>query len=521
MEKMHKNPPSIFNDVIGPVMRGPSSSHCAAALRIGRIARDVMDGQVDEVEIKFDSGGSLATTHKTQGSDMGLFGGLMGMEVTDERLKDSENLLNESGIRVQIAIEPLSDPHPNTYNIRLKNKQVEHTLIAISTGGGIIEINSIDGYKLSIAGDYFETIIICSNSGSELDKYIKKNILPEEIYIHTSDKDALIQVKTVTEISEQTIENIRNQAGSEIQDIIKISPVLPVLSHANMKLPFLTVDEMCQYQKSGNLRLWELAVLYESARGNLSQSDVIEKMENIVDILQKSINSGLAGTKYKDRILGFQSGKFAEKSESGELLDAGMLNRMTMYVTALMEVKSSMGIIVAAPTAGACGGLPGAIIGAAHFEQRSKEEMVQAMLAAGLIGVFIAHGATFAAEVAGLVELAGGSVDQAIIAASLALQNTFGMTCDPVANRVEAPCLGKNVMAAANAITCANMALSDFDSLIPLDEVIEAMYKVGTSLPHELRCTALGGLSTTKTAKKIEQELLNIKDEPQRIRRRH
>ena len=271
-----------------------------------------------------------------------------------------------------------------------------------------------------------------------------------------------------------------------------------------------------------------LAVLYESARGKLSKSDVIEKMESIVDILQKAIKNGLAGTKYKDRILGFQSGKFAEKSQSGELLDAGMLNRMTLYVTALMEVKSSMGIIVAAPTAGACGGLPGAIIGAAHHNEMENMEMVKAMLAAGLIGVFIAHGATFAAEVAGcqaetgagasmaaagLVEMAGGSADQAITAASIALQNTFGMTCDPVANRVEAPCLGKNVMAAANAITCANMALSDFDALIPLDEVIEAMYKVGTSLPHELRCTALGGLSTTKTAKKIEQQLLKIENE--------
>ena len=111
---------------------------------------------------------------------------------------------------------------------------------------------------------------------------------------------------------------------------------------------------------------------------------------------------------------------------------------------------------------------------------------------------------------AGLVELAGGTVQQALSAASLALQNTFGMTCDPVANRVEAPCLGKNVLAAANALTCANMALSDFDALIPLDEVIEAMYQVGISLPRELRCTALGGLSITNTAKKIEEKLLKI-----------
>ncbi len=87
--------PSIFNDVIGPVMRGPSSSHCAAALRIGRMARDLMDGQIDEILIEFDPHGSLATTHTSQGSDMGLFGGLLGWEATDERLAESADWAGE------------------------------------------------------------------------------------------------------------------------------------------------------------------------------------------------------------------------------------------------------------------------------------------------------------------------------------------------------------------------------------------------------------------------------------------
>jgi L-serine dehydratase len=145
------------------------------------------------------------------------------------------------------------------------------------------------------------------------------------------------------------------------------------------------------------------------------------------------------------------------------------------------------------------------------------------MLAAGLIGVFIAARATFSAELGGcqaecgagsgmaaaaLVTLAQGTAGQAVAAASMALQNTLGMICDPVANRVEVPCLGKNVMAAANALACANMALAGFDEVIPLDEVIETMDRVGRSIPRELRCTALGGLSITKTSKKIERRLL-------------
>jgi L-serine dehydratase len=92
----------------------------------------------------------------------------------------------------------------------------------------------------------------------------------------------------------------------------------------------------------------------------------------------------------------------------------------------------------------------------------------------------------------------------------MALQNVLGMVCDPVANRVEVPCLGKNVLAASNALSCANMALADFDPVIPLDEVIETMDKVGRSIPSELRCTALGGLSITKASKEIEKRLRSI-----------
>jgi L-serine dehydratase len=152
----------------------------------------------------------------------------------------------------------------------------------------------------------------------------------------------------------------------------------------------------------------------------------------------------------------------------------------------------------------------------------AKEEAAKAMLAAGMIGVFIAAHSTFAAEVCGcqaetgagagmaaaaLVQLAGGTAQQALAASSMALQNTLGLICDPVANRVEVPCLGRNVLGASNALASANMALAGFDPVIPLDEVIQTMDAVGKSLPHSLRCTALGGLSVTPASKRIEEAL--------------
>ena len=112
---------------------------------------------------------------------------------------------------------------------------------------------------------------------------------------------------------------------------------------------------------------------------------------------------------------------------------------------------------------------------------------------------------------AGLIHLAGGSLQQAISASSIALQNSLGIICDPIANRVEAPCLGKNVMAASNAMSCANMALANYEHLIPLDEVVGAMDKVGNAMDSSLRCTGFGGLAITETAKKIENELAENK----------
>jgi L-serine dehydratase len=280
---------------------------------------------------------------------------------------------------------------------------------------------------------------------------------------------------------------------------------------------------MTRFNKDKNLQLWELAVAYEMARGNISAAEVFEKMAVIVRIMADSIDSGLRGTEYADRILPAQSLLFKEKMIQGKLLDDPVLNRIILYVSAVMEMKSSLGVIVAAPTAGACGTLPGTIIGAGRLLAATEGEIIKAMLVAGLIGVFIADQSTFAAEdagcqaecgsasgmaAAGLVHLAGGNLQQALAAASLALQNSFGMTCDPIANRVEAPCLGKNVMAAANALACANMALAGYQHLIPLDEVLLAFDRVGRSLPRELRCTALGGLSLTKTAQKIQASLL-------------
>ncbi len=512
--------PSIFNDVIGPVMRGPSSSHCAAALRIGRIARDLMGGMIKEVLVEYDTNGSLATTHLSQGSDMGLMGGLLGWDTTDDRLAQSDQALREAGIKITLEIHDIGAEHPNTYKLTLKNLDEQHTLTAISTGGGMIEIREIDGAAVSIAGDYYETLIYFDRSSKIHLEELKKLIEFDDILSLNVTEGQIIEIKARKFLDEEAVSWLYSR--QRIKYLKLLSPVLPVLSRRQMSVPFITSDEMLRYNAGKDMCLWELACLYESARGNISQEQVQERMREIILIMQRSILAGIEGTTYQDRILGCQSGSFQAQLNHHRLLDGGILNQIILYVTAMMEIKSSMGVIVAAPTAGSCSGLPGACIGAASAMGLSVDDMAKAMLAAGMVGIFIAAHATFAAEVGGcqaecgsasgmaaaaLVSLANGSVQQALDAASMALQNIMGMVCDPVANRVEVPCLGKNVLAASNALACANMALANYDAVIPLDEVIETMDRVGKSLPAELRCTALGGLSITPTSKNIERRL--------------
>jgi L-serine dehydratase len=512
--------PSIFNDVIGPVMRGPSSSHCAASIRIGRLARDLMDGRIEEVRVAFDPASSLATTHESQGSDMGLFGGFLGWEPDDERLMEVAKAIKEAGIRVTFEIKKFGAAHPNTYQLWLKRGKEIHEMVALSTGGGMIEVVQVDRVPVSMAGDYFETLMFIESGGEELMEWIKNRVQADDIRLCEGENARFVQIKTQQRLDEKTLSELHSRDG--VLSLKKLSPVLPVLSRKNMEVPFITCEEMELYNEHRGLAPWELAIEYESQRGNISMEEVFKKMKGVVQVLQSSMLKGIQGTSYRDRILGHQSGFFETQVKEKKLLDAGILNQMILYVTAMMEVKSSMGVIVAAPTAGACGVLPGACLGAASAMGLPEDEVIRAMLAAGMIGILISARSTFAAEVGGcqaecgagsgmaaaaLVTLAGGSTRQVIAAASMALQNVFGMVCDPVASRVEVPCLGKNVLAVSNALGCANMALANYDPVIPLDEVIQAMDRVGRSLPRELRCTALGGLSVTKTAKALEGRL--------------
>jgi L-serine dehydratase len=518
---MKKIRTSIFNNVLGPVMRGPSSSHTAAALRIGSIARQFLGENPAEALFIFDPSGSLATTYLGQGTAMGLAGGLTGLSVDDPSLSDWKSHCKKSGLALNFRIDKIGADHPNIYKGFVKGKKgTSVAFTAISTGGGAILFSEVNNAPVSFDGSGYEIIAEFRNlEGRELILKTLKTKADNIIVIReSSDFIHLHSTGRLTGISGLT--GLRK--SKDILWICSCSPVMPVILNHDPVVAFKDIHEFTTLAIGDGRKLSDYAIEYEASVAKIKKSEILKLSGDYLKVIQASISSGLKGTSWSDRILHSQSPLIVKAAKKGDLIPDDMTNDIISSVSAIMETKSSMGVILAAPTAGSAGTIGGVLIPAGKMMKKDDRILSRALLAAGLIGVFIADGTGFAAEEGGcqyecgaasgmaaaaLVELAGGDASTGLKAASLALQNTIGMVCDPVAGRVEVPCLGKNIMAALNALASANMALAGFDPVIPAGEVIDAMKTVGNSMPHELRCTGKGGLSVTPTARKITKGL--------------
>lgn len=523
---MQKLPSSIFNDVIGPVMRGPSSSHVAGAARIAGLVRQSMKGKIKKAVVDFDINGSLAASHTGHGTDMGFACGLMDLPLSDPRVDQYERLAKDAGIDIEYRILDYGAVHPGNYRMEVTDDTgcIRHWE-AIAVGGGMIEMQRLEEFKIDICGDFYELLVMIDTEKYPVTYYETKiteltgaseyTLKSQKIEDVRENNWELLNFKYAGRISEDARKQIEEMDG--VLDVIYLKPVLPTHSSNHCEVPYSSAEQLLNYSKEKTMEPWEYAAYYESCRGGKSVEEVFTQMEQILKIMESAVDEGLVGTEYKDRILGAQSQKIGAAERTGKLIPCEPLNTVIKSITAIMETKSSMGLIVAAPTCGSCGCLPGTIIGLGRAMNLSRKEMVKGLLVAGLIGIFFAEEATFSAEVGGcqvecgagsgmaaaaLVQMMGGNITQCMDAASVALQNITGLACDPVGNRVEVPCLGKNIMGGSNAISSANMILAGYDKVIPLDETIQAIYEIGKSLPLELRCT-FGGLGKTKTAMQI------------------
>ncbi|MGL5348098.1 MAG: L-serine ammonia-lyase, iron-sulfur-dependent, subunit alpha [Peptostreptococcaceae bacterium] len=282
-----------------------------------------------------------------------------------------------------------------------------------------------------------------------------------------------------------------------------------------MKYNFTSGAELLEKCNEFNMTMSQICIEREAELLGVTKEEVRERMAVSLQIMKAATEKAVEeDIKSMGGLIGGEAKKLTKYRGSSRSVCGELMNKAMVAAMGTMEVNASMGLIVAAPTAGSCGILPGAVVTIGKEYGFSDDEMIDALFAASAIGVIITRNATVsgaeggcqaetgaaaAMASAGVVEMMGGSVEQAIHAASHCLQNVMGLVCDPIAGLVEAPCQGRNAIGVANALISAELCLAGILNIIPFDETVAAMYKVGKTLPMELRETALGGVAATCT----------------------
>ncbi len=510
--------PSIINTVLGPVTLGPSSSHLAGPLGLGRLARSIIGCEPQRIAIAFNEGGSLAGTYRGHRTDCALVAGALGWGSDDERIPRALIEARSAGVQVTVEVEPLDSDHPNTIRMRLSGAgEIEVEVMGTSEGGGAVLLSSVDGYQTVMDGQHRMLLVWLQD---ENDSCVTRLLPGAKVLC----KDGpLLTVKIPATLTPQQREELTQHPA--ICRIQPVDPVGPAPGEGAGDDPlFASATEILDLARSHDLNLSELGLQYEMNRQGWTEEEVRAQVDRMLDVMRASLEQGLSEElKFGGGIVTQGGNRLLDALSRGQTLGGGVMTRAAAYAMAVNEVNASLGLIVAAPTAGGCGVLPGALFATAEEMEieGERETLADALLAAGAIGAVFAQRVTFLAELCGcqvesgagaamvaaaLVELRGGTVTQSLDAASLTLQNILGMECDPVAGLMEVPCITRNALGAVNAILCVDIVMAGVPSVLPLDEVLDAVYETGRLRP--VQCNGTGGLAITPTSKRLAEEFL-------------
>ena len=267
----------------------------------------------------------------------------------------------------------------------------------------------------------------------------------------------------------------------------------------------------------------DIVIENEMEISEMSREAIMDELQRRYDIMYKACHDGLETAVTSISGLTGGTGKqMWDFIKSGKGIQDLTTQKGIAYALSCSEVNASMGLIVAAPTAGACGILPGTLICVAEKLKSEKEDILKALATAAGVGQIITKNATVSGAEGGcqaecgaaasmaaaaITQLCGGSPEQCFEAAAIAMKNVMGLVCDPVAGLVEMPCTKRNASGVTNAILCCDLAMAGITSHIPFDEVVDAMFRVGKALPSTLRETALGGIAVTPTGIALKEKI--------------
>ena len=286
---------------------------------------------------------------------------------------------------------------------------------------------------------------------------------------------------------------------------------------------FNSINQLTERALSEGISLSEVMIRQEMEATGQSYLDIYNLMKTNLTTMEGAVAEGLEGVHSTTGLTGMDAVKMQKYIDSGKGL-SGELNLLAIAnAVSTNEVNAAMGKICATPTAGSAGVVPGVLFAMVKKDPSiTEEQKIRFLFTSGAFGFVVANNASISgaaggcqAEVgsasamaaAALVELAGGTPDMSAHAFAIAMKNMLGLVCDPVAGLVEVPCVKRNAAGATNALTAADMALAGIESRIPADEVIEAMYKIGLTMPSALRETGRGGLAATPTGERLKAEL--------------
>ena len=276
---------------------------------------------------------------------------------------------------------------------------------------------------------------------------------------------------------------------------------------------YKTLHDLATLADRYGISLSEAALRHEMETTETDEKAVRATMAERLAVFHESIQFGLKNS--EKSVSGLVGGDAAKLSDKGPLLLGSLAHKAATYAIAVNEANAKMFKIVACPTAGSCGILPAAVLAAAEVLGKCDADCIGPLYTAAAVGSVVARNASVAGAVGGCqaecgsaaTELAGGTNDEVLQAFALAMKNILGLACDPVAGLVEVPCVKRNGIFSVIAITAAEMALAGVKSVIPPDEVIEALDEIGRIMPVSLKETAEGGLAKTKTGMEITRRL--------------
>lgn len=288
-------------------------------------------------------------------------------------------------------------------------------------------------------------------------------------------------------------------------------------------MSFTTLQELIEMAERENTTIAELMIKTEEELGGGSRETIINKMTEQFTIMEEAVRRGtLRPVMSRTGLTGGDGHRLYEYANKGNSYVYSATLMAAANALAVSEVNAAMGRIVATPTAGSAGVLPAVLIHALDSGRFTRDQIVLSAFTASALGLVIANKASISGAEGGcqseigsatamaagtLVELAGGTPKQVGNAVGIALKNSLGLVCDPVAGLVEIPCIYRNGLHAITALSAADMALAGVNSIIPPDEVIQVMHEVGQQMPESLRETGIGGLAATPTGKKLKEKI--------------